>query len=65
MRRAEIVVRDIPLPSDAVPMARHELSTGACLDLTIEEWGELHAWLDLGQRCASEAELRHLDEIAP
>lgn len=67
MNHVEIRIREYGLPADAEPVARHVLSTGLELDLTLDEWRELHAWLDMG---AIDKETMHkrllgLDEIAP
>ena len=49
MTSVEVKIKESDLPPDAEPMAGHELSTGNRLELTLAEWAELHAWLDLGQ----------------
>jgi hypothetical protein len=53
MSRVELFIRETDLPADAEPMAGHDLSTGNRIELTIAEWAELHAWLDLGQADAN------------
>lgn len=50
MTRLEILIHEAELPPDAEPMARHELSTGTLVELTLDEWRELAAWLELGRR---------------
>ena len=50
MTRIEILVRESELPADAEPMARITLSTGNELDLTLKEWEELAARLEIGRR---------------
>ena len=53
MTRVEIAIREAELPADAEPMARLTLTTGTVLDLTLAEWREVGAWLELGKRDAA------------
>lgn len=48
MKRVEVLIKDADLPECAEPMARIALSTGTVLDLTLSEWRELIAKLELG-----------------
>jgi hypothetical protein len=50
MTRIRLVIEEASLPADAEPMARIELSTGTCLDLTLSEWRELIARLEISAK---------------
>jgi hypothetical protein len=48
--RVEVAIRESELPEEAIPMARIELSTGVPVELTLDEWAELAAKLEIGVR---------------
>ena len=48
MKRIEVLIKDAELPEEAEPMARLTLSTGSLVELTLTEWRELIAKLELG-----------------
>ena len=50
MTRVEVTIKEAELPPDAEPMARITLTTGREIELSLDEWSELWAKLELGHR---------------
>jgi len=55
--RVKVTLEESELPKVAVLMGRHELSTGATVELTLPEWDELFAWLSLGEKCSRQKQI--------